>query len=66
MGMFRKLTSVSTLGLVDWSSSKEKQAKAARRSSKADERVSKAEAARLEAETALLRAQLEELKKKNG
>ncbi|RLP87576.1 hypothetical protein [Micromonospora sp. CV4] len=66
MGMIRKLTSVSTLGLVDWSNPKEKQAKAARRSSKADERVSKAEAARLEAETALLRAQLEELKKKDA
>lgn len=57
MGLIRKTTSLSTLGLVNYHSPREKQAIAASRSSRAQKEVAKAEAKLLKEQARLLEAQ---------
>lgn len=57
MGLIRKTTSLTTLGLVNYHSPREKQAIAAARSSRAHKEVAKAEAKLLKEQARLLEAQ---------
>lgn len=57
MGLLRKTTSLTTLGLVNYHSPREKQAIAAQRSSRAQKKIAKAEAELLREQARLLEAQ---------
>ncbi len=66
MGLFRKVTSASTLGLVKFQSNKEKQASAAARTSRANKKTAAAEADMLKAQAELAREQARRLREGGG
>jgi hypothetical protein len=62
VGLFRKVTSASTLGMVKFQSNKEKQASAAARTSRAHKKTAAAEAELLRAQAELAREQARRLR----